>query len=449
MTKIFYISISFLLLTLFSISFITPLVDDAGTSIDFTYAEVINYSAIIINATSNMTNCWDTSEGIKCDVSDITYDEVSGGDVNALGYTGTFNFLAGVVGQLSMDGDPWYLAGTDLEIADNLTVDGNSYLSDTFPRTTLTYSLGSGALRWLKLWVQDINAENIDAFNLDLSNNLTVGGNVTIDGLINGINVSNLSGNYLELDGSNANQEIDINGNKLTMGEFNSTFANGYLRSYLYTNYFNLAGLNIPMLSGFFTTPYGDFNAFGIENGLWVVGNDYAGNPSIYGKPDLNIILADNKTNEMFIQSFNGSNKNVDFFISDATAGGYFTFNKEVYIDDSQVCTGENGLCNQTEFNESNYYNASYSDSRYLQNGTYINATVLEVGGVAITNWSEVNQSGSAGLWEDDGTYLQPLDTGSQSVNVSDINVEGEIQHENKTMIYMDDSGGVNYVAQI
>jgi len=141
----------------------------------------------------NSSDYWDDLDT----PADITYDEISGGDVNALGYTGTFNFLAGVVGMLSMDGDPWYLAGTDLEIAQNLTVDGNSYLSDTFPRTTLTYSLGSGALRWLGLWVQDINAEDIDAFNLVLSQNLSVDGNITLGGLINGINTSNIStGNH-------------------------------------------------------------------------------------------------------------------------------------------------------------------------------------------------------------------------------------------------------------
>jgi len=153
----------------------------------------LNLSNIVINLTSNMTKCWDTAEGIKCDVADITYDEISGGDVNALGYTGTFNFLAGVVGMLSMDGDPWYLGGTSLELGENLTVDGNTYLSNTYPRTTLTYSLGSGAARWLNLFVQNINAEEIDAFNMHLSNNLTVDGNATITGLINGLNITEIS----------------------------------------------------------------------------------------------------------------------------------------------------------------------------------------------------------------------------------------------------------------
>ena len=79
----------------------------------------INYSLI---PTVNSSDYWDDRDT----PADITYDEISGGDVNALGYTGTFNFIKGVSGQLSIDGNPWYLAGVDLEIADNFKVDGNS-----------------------------------------------------------------------------------------------------------------------------------------------------------------------------------------------------------------------------------------------------------------------------------------------------------------------------------
>jgi len=149
-----------------------------ATTVSFTNTTPVN--------SSSYTNCWTTAEGIKCDVADITYDEISGGDVNDLGYYGYFNGLGGVVGGLSMDGDPWWLSGTDFQIDQELEVDGDTYLSDTFPRTTLTYSLGSGALRWLNLFVQNVNAEEIDAFNLHLSENLTV------DGYINGVNISNL-----------------------------------------------------------------------------------------------------------------------------------------------------------------------------------------------------------------------------------------------------------------
>ena len=143
----------------------------------------VNYSTF-----SGLADCWSTAEGVKCDVADITYDEISGGDVNALGYTGTFNFLAGVVGQLSMDGNPWYLGGTDIQFSQEIQVDGDSNLNNTYPQDTLSSSLGSGALRWLWLYVANISAEHIDTFTITAEN-------MTVD-LINGINISNLSNEF-------------------------------------------------------------------------------------------------------------------------------------------------------------------------------------------------------------------------------------------------------------
>jgi hypothetical protein len=174
-------------------------------------APTINYSLIPTVNSSAYCVCWTTAEGVKCNVADITYDEISGGDVNALGYTGTFSFLSGNVGGIDMSGDPWWLSGTNLELERELTVNGYSHLNNTYPLATLTYDLGSGALRWRYLWVQNISAENINAYNLHLTNNLT------IDGLINGVNISNLSNAYWTTD-TNQNSLI---GNK--NGSFNLT----------------------------------------------------------------------------------------------------------------------------------------------------------------------------------------------------------------------------------
>ena len=163
-----------------------------------------NYSTVNVNN----SDYWD---GLDTP-ADITYDEISGGDVNDLGYYGYFNGLGGVVGGLSMDGDPWWLSGTDFQIDQELEVDGDTYLSDTFPRTTLTYSLGSGALRWLNLFVQNVNAEEIDAFNLHLSENLTV------DGYINGVNISNLDEDFVQYEGATAN--VNITNYNVTADDF-------------------------------------------------------------------------------------------------------------------------------------------------------------------------------------------------------------------------------------
>jgi len=188
----------FMLLTIFSISLVSSESFGYGTTEEL----LINYTIIVENSSVNASEIWITDEGNKDNVADITYDEISGGDVNALGYTGTFNFIDGVVGRLSMDGDPWYLGGADLELGQELTVDGYSNLNDTFPLTSLTHDLGSGALRWRVLYVQNISAENIEAFNLVLSENLT------ISGFINGVNISNLSGSFVPYTGATA--EVDL-----------------------------------------------------------------------------------------------------------------------------------------------------------------------------------------------------------------------------------------------
>jgi hypothetical protein len=70
----------------------------------------------------------------------------------------------------------------NVNILNNLNVQENITSKNIYPQTTLTYSLGSGALRWLGLFVQNISAENIDAYNLYLTDNLNVTKNVFIGG---------------------------------------------------------------------------------------------------------------------------------------------------------------------------------------------------------------------------------------------------------------------------
>lgn len=102
-----------------------------------------------------------------------------GGDLDMIGYSLTTSFLGGVVGTIEMRGDPWYLSGTSLQIVEDLYVDRNFYvgenssLSDVFPQDTLNYSLGSGPLRWLNLFVQNINVDDIETINLHVSDNVT------------------------------------------------------------------------------------------------------------------------------------------------------------------------------------------------------------------------------------------------------------------------------------
>jgi len=127
-----------------------------------------NYSLI---PTVNSSDFWDDLDT----PADITYDDISGGDVEALGYTGFFNFIIGVVGGLAIDGDPWFLSDASLDIENNLTVYNNTFIGGFLnPLVTLTSDIGSGAKRWRWLYVQNISSENIDTFSLHISENITL-----------------------------------------------------------------------------------------------------------------------------------------------------------------------------------------------------------------------------------------------------------------------------------
>jgi len=66
------------------------------------------------------------------------------------------------------------------------SVAGHVIDTDFLPENTLTESLGTGALRWLNLFVQNINSEEIDTYNLVASEDVNVGGNAYLDGNIFG-----------------------------------------------------------------------------------------------------------------------------------------------------------------------------------------------------------------------------------------------------------------------
>jgi len=95
---------------------------------------------------------------------------------------------------------------------DNVTIGIHNLTSGgLFPTTTLTYDIGSGARRWRYLFVQNGSFENID-----VSEDIVVGGNITgpfgdFESLFTGgLNLTNASGIFLNLSGTNANQNVNI-----------------------------------------------------------------------------------------------------------------------------------------------------------------------------------------------------------------------------------------------
>ena len=63
----------------------------------------------------------------------------------------------------------------DHNLLDNLewSVSGHTIDTDFLPDTTLSYDIGSGPLRWGDLFVSDISADDISAYNIDLLGDLT------------------------------------------------------------------------------------------------------------------------------------------------------------------------------------------------------------------------------------------------------------------------------------
>ena len=126
----------------------------------------INYSTI---PTVNSSNYWDDLDT----PADITYDDLSAGDVNALGYTGFFNFIEGSVGKLSMDFDPWLLEGTDLQIEENLIIDKNITAPwGIFNNITVGNIFSYSSINDITFW-DDIH---LNAFNIFMNDGMIYSG---------------------------------------------------------------------------------------------------------------------------------------------------------------------------------------------------------------------------------------------------------------------------------
>jgi len=87
-------------------------------------------------------------------------------------------------------------------VTNAITFYGNGTIfGDFLPGTTLTYDIGSGPLRWGDLYVSDISADDISAFNIDATGEITSpSGNFSslFSGGVNISDVNNLFLNYLE-----------------------------------------------------------------------------------------------------------------------------------------------------------------------------------------------------------------------------------------------------------
>jgi len=155
-------------LTLFSISLISALSVDIPISTNYSDVNT-NHSLTSDYATScGTTNCWSTAEGVVCDVVDISHADLSDLAWSVAGHTidddidMNDNTLTDISYMVLSGGGYFADFDGDLNIA-----------SDLSPTSSLYYSLGSGALRWLWLYVQNISAEHIDTYTITASDNIT------------------------------------------------------------------------------------------------------------------------------------------------------------------------------------------------------------------------------------------------------------------------------------
>jgi len=87
---------------------------------------------------------------------------------------------------------------------------GHTIDIDFMPDTTLSYDIGSWALRWGNLFVSDISADNISAFNIEVTGDITSPFGNFSSLVVGDVNLSELDEIYLNLSGTNANQNINI-----------------------------------------------------------------------------------------------------------------------------------------------------------------------------------------------------------------------------------------------
>jgi len=105
----------------------------------------------------------------------------------------------------------------------NFTIGGLTLNGNFLPGTTLTQDIGSPIFRWGDLFVSDISADDINVYDI-IAHDIDVSGDITgpfgnFSSLVVGdVNLSALDEIYLNLSGTNANQNVNISPYALKAG---------------------------------------------------------------------------------------------------------------------------------------------------------------------------------------------------------------------------------------
>lgn len=113
-----------------------------------------------------------------------------------------------------------------VNISDFLQVGNTSYFNGSLiPQTSLTWDIGSGTNRWRNLYGTNLSIDYID-----VTNDITLLGDIIgpfgnfSDIIIGDLNLTNISNLYLNLSGTNANQNINISPYDLEAGSITTQF---------------------------------------------------------------------------------------------------------------------------------------------------------------------------------------------------------------------------------
>ncbi len=320
----------------------------------------LNVNGSIFSNFSTFAEIWITDEGNLDNVVDITYDMISAGDVNALGFTGTFNFLTGVVGGLAMDGDPWFFSGTDVEFDEDVEINKDLFVN----RNLEVYGTESVFNQSLLITGDSPIAADSDAF-------LWLRAEVNHDACIN-LTESEVAGISLCYDGSGSGifEIRNFRDGNLYMSidnrdTGNITFFND--TNFVTVNIENLSVTNNLIVDGNITadTYFGDWSGGNVDGDININSNE------IHNLAGLNL------TNDINLKTFN-------WLVPTPTLPNH-TANKD-YVDDATSSTAFDFFFSNSTSDITGHFNMTETDLERSENT--LDSDALGTGTISIFNWT-------------------------------------------------------------
>ena len=292
-----------------------------------------------------------------------------------------------------------------------MTFYGNTTIhGDLLPGSSLIYDIGSGALRWNVGYFANLSVEYIETYNIDVLENLTVDGYINgmniSNGLINGVNVTNhalldnlawsVAGHTIDTDLDMDNNNIDnIDKAYFGTGAFISSDDNKHID--IHSDYIDLHGnlstiWNIILTDSDGTTAHNNL-MFGGQHDAWIYYNasDLIIDPDVVGDGIVYIdgnISADNldtglinginisNLSNVYVP-YSGAINNVDlgsynfstdgFLIDSLDVASIDMDNRRLFAQDGEDIILDYFILGKADFGNSNVYTTENSTARWFK----------------------------------------------------------------------------------